>query len=328
MPSNISRGAKHVIKGCLQRSVRTRWTIAMVDEMAWGVGWCQDDDTSFVADEDPLFVDYPSHRSRSSSNSRSRSSSWRGDSPSPPHDQGTSPRRSNPRRSNRSLSTTSSLSTRCTSRSVSRPPIVRYPLSPTYDELSHSVVSASTSLSVPPLDISGSDLIASPGPSPERGRRPKKAGFSPSNQFTPSSAMSSRPSELLARDDLDTDVDMMDNATRWACSITDAAEPTVHCSGTLPSVIERLKAIQEAQSSRTNKRAESTPPASCAWLRRSRPRTTKEEPFSYRAAQVHGAGGFLREPSATPIPITPKAGTRSRSVEYDTHHAFRRPHPH
>jgi hypothetical protein len=323
MPSGISRGAKHVIKGCLERRVRNRWTIAMVDEMAWGVGWHQVDDTSFVADKDPLFVDYPSHRSPSSSNSRSRSSAWRGDSPSPPHDQETSPRRSN-----RSLSTTSSLSTRCTSRSVSRPPVVRYPLSPTYDELSHSMVSASTSLSVPPLDIGGSDLIASPGPSPERGRRPKKAGFLPSNRFTPSSATSSRPSELLARDDLDTDVDMMDNTTRWACSIADVAEATVQCNGTAPSVIERLKATQEAQSSRTNKRAESTPSASGAWLRRSRPRTTKEEPFSYRAAQVHGAGGFLREPSATPIPITPKAGTRSRSVGYDTHHAFRRPHPH
>lgn len=317
MPSGISRGAKHVLKGCLERCVSTRWTIAMVDEMAWGVGWRQVDDTSPVAHKDEFqFVDYPTHRSPSSSNSRSRSCAWRRASPNRPRDEETSPRRSN-----RSLSTASSISTRCTSRSVSRPPVVRYPLSPTYDELSHSVVSASSSLSVPPLDIGGPDLIASPGPSPERGRRPKKAGFSPSNQHTPSLATSSRPSELLSGD-LDTDVEMLDNTARY---ITAVAEATVHRSGAAPSAIERLKAIQEAQPPSKSKRAESTPPASAAWSRKSRPRT-KEDPFSYQAPEIHGAGGFLREPSATPIPITPKAGTRSRSVGYDTYHALRRPH--
>jgi len=321
MPSDISHGAKLVLKGCLERCVHTRWTIAMVDDMAWGVGWQQVDDTTPVTDKDQFeFVDYPSHRS-SSSNSRSHPCAWHGGGSSPSRGAETSLTR----RSNRSVSTGSSLSTRCTSRSISRPPIVRYPLSPTYDELRHSLVSASPSLTVPPLDIGGTDLIASPGPSLERGRRPKKDDFTPSNRFTPSLATSSRPSEF-PRDlagDLYTDVDTMDNTAQWASSITAVAEATGHHCGTVPYAIERLK--QEAQSLRRNKRAGSTPPASGAWSRISRPRT-KEEPSSSQVAEVQGAGGFLREPSAAPLPITPKAGARSRSAGYNTHNAFRRPH--
>ncbi|KAG1719966.1 kinase-like domain-containing protein [Suillus lakei] len=326
MPSDISRGAEHVLKGCLERSVRTRWTIAMVDEMAWGVG-LDDDDTSPVADEDKFeFVDYPNRRSPSLSQSRSRSCAWRDNNPNPSHAEETPLRRSNRSLSRASVSTASSLSTRCTSRSISRPPVVRYQMSPTYDELSHSVVSASTSLSVPPLDIGGPALIASPGPSPERGRRPKKAGFLPPNRCTPSLATSSRPSEYAPDPgDLDADVDMLGDTAQWASSlgINAVAESTAHRSG-MTSAIERLKAIQEALPPQKNKRAESTPPASGAWPRRTRLRI-QEDPSSYRVAEVHGVGGFLRDPSATPVPITPKSGTRSRSVGHDTHHAYR-PH--
>ncbi|KAG0701911.1 kinase-like domain-containing protein [Suillus ampliporus] len=323
MPSGISRGAEHVLRGCLERSVRSRWTIAMVDEKAWGVGWRElddddDDDTSPVADKDEFdFVDYPNNRSTSLSQSRSRSCALRDNYPNPSHDEDAPPRRSKRSLSCASVSTASSLSTRCTSRSISRPPVVRYPLSPTYDELSHSVVSASTSLSVPPLDIGGPALIASPGPSPERGRRPKKAGFLPSNRCTPSLATSSAPSDLAGDLDADADIDVLGDTARWAS--------TVPRSGTMPSAIERLKAIQEAQPPQKNKRAESTPPASGAWPRRSRLRI-KEDHSSYRAAEVHGVGGFLRDPSATPKPITPKGGTRSRSVGHETRRAIRYPH--
>lgn len=326
MPSGISRGAELVLKGCLERSVRTRWTIAMVDEMAWGVG-LDDDDTSPEAEDKFDFVDYSGRRSPSSSQSRSRSCAWRDNNPNPAHAEEAPTRRSKRSLSRASASTASSLSTRCTSRSISRPPVVRYPMSPTYDELSHSVVSASTSLSVPPLDIGGPALLASPGPSLERGRRPKKAGFLPSNRCTPSLATSSRPSEYAPDPgDLDADVDMLGDTARWASTlgVNAVAETTVHRSGTT-SAIERLKAIQEAQPPQKNKRAESTPPASGAWPRRTRLRI-KEDSSSYRAAEVHGVGGFLRDPSATPIPITPKGGARSRSVGHDTNHAYRRPH--
>ncbi|KAJ7599824.1 kinase-like domain-containing protein [Mycena floridula] len=39
VPADIGRGAERVLKGCLDRVVDTRWTIGMVDEIAWGVGW-------------------------------------------------------------------------------------------------------------------------------------------------------------------------------------------------------------------------------------------------------------------------------------------------
>lgn len=47
VPPDVGRGAERVFKGCLERSVHDRWTIAMVDEVAWGVGWgCEGDDVS------------------------------------------------------------------------------------------------------------------------------------------------------------------------------------------------------------------------------------------------------------------------------------------
>lgn len=328
IPSGISRGTELVLKGCLERSVRTRWTIAMVDEMAWGVGLDDNDDTCPVADEDKFeLVDYPSRRSPSLSQSRSRSCAWRDNNPNSSHTDDALPRRTSRSLSHASVSTASSLSTRCTSRSVSRPPVVRYPMSPTYDELSHSVVSASTSLSVPPLDIGGPALLASQVSSPERGRRPKKAGFLPANRCSPSLATSSSQSEYAPDSRyLDADVDVLGDTAHWASTVGNnaVAEPTARRSG-MTTVIERLKAIQEALPSDEHKRAESTPPGSGAWSRRSRLRA-KEDSSSHRAAEVHEVGGFLRDPSATPILLTPKAGTRSRSVGNDTHRAHGRPH--
>lgn len=323
MPSGISRGTEHVLKGCMERRVRTRWTIAMVDEMAWGVGLDDDDDTSHVTEDKFELVDYSSRRSPSLSQSRPR----RDNNPNPSHIEEAPQRRSNRSLSRTSVSTASSLATRCTSRSISRPPVVRYPMSPTYDELSHSVVSASTSLSVPPLDIGGPALLASPGPSPERGRRPKKAGFLPPNRCTSSLATSSRQSEYAPDSrDLDADADVLGDTAHWASTIgiNAIAETTAHRSGTT-AAIERLKAIQETLPPYKHKRAESTPPASGAWPRRLRLRI-KEDPSSYRAAEVHAVGGFLRDSSTTPIPITSQGGTRSRSVGHDTHNAYRRPH--
>ncbi|KAH9891885.1 kinase-like domain-containing protein [Cubamyces lactineus] len=39
MPQGIGRSGEQVLKGCIERSVANRWTIAMVDEVAWGIGW-------------------------------------------------------------------------------------------------------------------------------------------------------------------------------------------------------------------------------------------------------------------------------------------------
>ncbi|KAJ2916117.1 hypothetical protein MD484_g4296, partial [Candolleomyces efflorescens] len=39
LPKDIGRGAERILHGCLERNVPKRWNIAMVDEVAWGVGW-------------------------------------------------------------------------------------------------------------------------------------------------------------------------------------------------------------------------------------------------------------------------------------------------
>lgn len=39
MPTDIGPAAERVLSGCLDMNVASRWTIAMVDEDAWGIGW-------------------------------------------------------------------------------------------------------------------------------------------------------------------------------------------------------------------------------------------------------------------------------------------------
>ncbi|KAG6887724.1 hypothetical protein C0995_013318 [Termitomyces sp. Mi166 len=65
VPSGIGRGAERVLKGCLDRSDITRWNIAMVDEVAWGVGWGPESDDITSADSDEEFQVSSHSRSRS-----------------------------------------------------------------------------------------------------------------------------------------------------------------------------------------------------------------------------------------------------------------------
>ncbi|KDQ49894.1 hypothetical protein JAAARDRAFT_92722, partial [Jaapia argillacea MUCL 33604] len=39
VPRGIGRGAERVLQGCLERNVQSRWTISMIDDVAWGIGW-------------------------------------------------------------------------------------------------------------------------------------------------------------------------------------------------------------------------------------------------------------------------------------------------
>ncbi|KAG2009954.1 STE/STE11 protein kinase [Coprinopsis cinerea AmutBmut pab1-1] len=39
IPADIGRGAERILQGCMERIITKRWTIAMVDEVSWGVGW-------------------------------------------------------------------------------------------------------------------------------------------------------------------------------------------------------------------------------------------------------------------------------------------------
>lgn len=72
MPAGIGRGAERVLKGCMDTTVANRWTISVVDEVGWGVGWGEDGDnaTPELEDETPRSS---SRRSTSVVVSRSRS---------------------------------------------------------------------------------------------------------------------------------------------------------------------------------------------------------------------------------------------------------------
>lgn len=310
MPCNIGRGTARVLKGCLERDVRNRSTIAVVDEIAWDIGLGEADEASH-ADEFE-FADFhnqppTSTRCRSRERSRDRTTPDRSSS---------RPRRS---LSRTSVMTSSSLSTRSTSRSMSRPPTTRLPLATACDQ----VGLASTS-----LDISGSALMSPTSPV-ERGRSPRKVDQLAS-RFAPSIGASTAQSDLGCEPsrggDLYSGTDVLDNTARWAFALglNTIAEVMTHLTGTSSPAVEKLRRIQHTHrcgESKGSKRAESTPPVSSVWpLRRTRA-GIKENSSSLRLGE---STLFLREPSTTPIPIVRKNGTRSRSVGYEPDRTARR----
>ncbi|KAG9308511.1 kinase-like domain-containing protein [Chiua virens] len=323
MPCDIGRGAERVLKGCLEREVRRRWTIAMVDEMAWDIGWGQDEDPSSVPHPDEFeFIDC-----RRPSPSRSRSLRR---SRSPDHQSTLDP----PSRSHRSLSrtsvtTSSSLSTRSTSQSVSRPHTTHLPLPAACVDVGHSLLSSSSAVSSPPpLDIGGSAPI-SPTFSVERGRTMRKADLRLTDRFAPSLGASTVPSEPSRGRETYSSTDVLDNTARWAFALglNTIAEVTAHLSGVSEPAMANLRRIQNQSArysgdSNGSKRAESTPPVSSAWP--ARRVGVRETSPSSRRGESSGAGRFLREPSTTPIPMVRKNGARSRSVGYEPDNAARR----
>jgi MAP/microtubule affinity-regulating kinase len=64
VPAGIGRSAERVLENCLQRSVHLRWTIDMVDDVAWGVGWGAEGDDISV---EPELISCSYSKSRSSS---------------------------------------------------------------------------------------------------------------------------------------------------------------------------------------------------------------------------------------------------------------------
>ncbi|KAJ3921969.1 kinase-like domain-containing protein, partial [Lentinula edodes] len=45
MPSGVGRGTERILQGLMDKDAATRWTVAMVDEVAWGVGWGDEGDS-------------------------------------------------------------------------------------------------------------------------------------------------------------------------------------------------------------------------------------------------------------------------------------------
>ena len=82
MPPDIGLAADRVLGGCLDTNVASRWTIATVDEVAWGIGWASHD-SSPASDDEPDCDSVPMHnRTRTISAVISDSDS---DSDSSPH---------------------------------------------------------------------------------------------------------------------------------------------------------------------------------------------------------------------------------------------------
>lgn len=301
-----------MLKGCLERNVRRRSTIAMVDEIAWDIGWEAADEASSVSHTDEFEFVHRCNQLPTSTRRHSRSLS---------RDHTTLDRPSSrPRRSlsRTSATTSSSLSTRSTSRSVSRPPATCLPLGTACDDISTPLVIGSLAPMSPTFPV-------------DRGRSPRKGDPRLSNRFAPSVGASTARSDLGCEPargrQLYSGTDVLDNTARWASALglNTIAEVTTHLNGASSPAVEKLRRIQNTLfgKSKESKRAESTPPVSSAWGPR-RSRGVKEE-SSLRLGESSCVGGlFLREPSATPIPIVRKNGTRSRSVGYEPNSAARR----
>lgn len=81
IPPGIGRASERVLEGCLEKQVSNRWTIAMVDEVAWGIGWGTDgvDDEHVPSPTRPSPIREKSHHyaqtQRAHAVERSRSSS-------------------------------------------------------------------------------------------------------------------------------------------------------------------------------------------------------------------------------------------------------------
>jgi len=188
VPTDIGRGAERVLKGCLDRSVQDRWTIAMVDDVAWEVGWgSQNDHVSPIDSDEDLPI-----RRKTMPQSRSRSRPADISIPSTPSWQQDQARalaaasRRSSSRAKRSLSRAPLMSSRTTSaRSTSRPTSSRAS-SPSMSVLNNSMMSSS----VISNDFA---LIVSPSSSLERGRRQAKTTLQFSSRSPSPNAVPTTP---------------------------------------------------------------------------------------------------------------------------------------
>ncbi|KAF9464185.1 kinase-like domain-containing protein [Collybia nuda] len=220
VPPGIGRGAERVIKGCLDRSVHTRWSIAMVDEVAWGIGWgTEGDDVTPAESDDEYVASHPDKPAKNPSRSRSR----RPEQPIPENPQW----QHDERRSRPSIEVASRRSSSRMQRSISRAPVLtsrsssgrnmmgrsmsrhsRAP-SPTFSGLNNPILVNPRSTTPSRTSVfQDSALVTTPPLSLERGRRLRKVhGHSPSPSpspsavpSTPTDSRSLAPTEVLETD--------------------------------------------------------------------------------------------------------------------------------
>ncbi|KAF9013335.1 kinase-like domain-containing protein [Cyathus striatus] len=193
-PKDVGRGAERVLQGCLERCIANRWTIARVDEVAWGIGWGVEGD-DVTEEEEEQIQSSEEWKKQTTSESRSRSIrtsiSSNHDYPRSRPSLEAAERRSSSR-ANRSLSR-APVSPRSTSRSISLSRS-RRPPSPSLSVLHNAIMGSG--VATPPMSRSSSSsakdsaILASPSSFIERGRRPLKnrrdtTSRSPSPSLTP-----------------------------------------------------------------------------------------------------------------------------------------------
>jgi MAP/microtubule affinity-regulating kinase len=65
VPQDIGRAAERILQGCLEKNISNRWNIAMVDDVAWGVGWgAEGDDATHTKPDDEPELQHTNSRSR------------------------------------------------------------------------------------------------------------------------------------------------------------------------------------------------------------------------------------------------------------------------
>lgn len=324
MPEGIGRGAKRVLQGLLDRSVQDRWTVEMVDEVAWGIGWGD------AGDEAPCPTEMlPPTRSRS----RSRPASFPEHALADEHDSPQSPGVDKPSASrSRSGRSRSRLSAFHPYQHDQRFPTHHHdPPEPSLSGLHSSILrSVSTSSSSSNcLSSVGSPQSAAPSHSAERGRAylgrnmasSSRSRSPPETPITPidvSAALATRgrkasraavPSSPLESGCLahlpETDAPIPEETTsfsRWVSS-PDSEERRVTRSASRDNYSRTRPSILKSDVRSQAARAGSVPPHSLCSM-----------PWSAQSFQLQDA----RILASTPGSVRGKtAASRSRSVGFD-----------
>lgn len=187
MPVDIGLAAQRVLTGCLDTNVASRWSIAMVDEVAWGIGWSSHESSPASYDEADCDSVPVHNRTRTISVVIS-------DSGSPPHIHDVIPEESliSGRRSRDSSSSSSSSSS---SRSASPVGYIPASLSSLNDSiLGTDTARSASNLSTPNSLARGRQLTKiSPDRAFSRSLSPSMAPLTPLDFFDESDSRSRRP---------------------------------------------------------------------------------------------------------------------------------------
>ncbi|KAI1783565.1 kinase-like protein [Ganoderma leucocontextum] len=351
MPQDVGRCAEQALRGCIERSVPNRWTVAMVDEVAWGIGWgSAADDVTPPSDPEKVVS------SRSPSQSAVKTSK-----DSAVEDRSTSrPARSTSR---------STSAVRTASRSKSRPSFEnRYhhpllntsahaahltPTQPNLSVLTNAILRSSSGSSSDDSSTQDSAIVIPPEPVPscERGRAPRARVH-----LNPSTSRSRSPNEMpatprdssldafrrrkaspsgpsLSTPDLEhslPELDTVDEDARWALSpdresARSRSRYAGSSSGSGSASRSRGRAFSRSRDElRKAMRNESMPPVlspthPSAWVRA--PAVAREQGSFYGTGSVTGVIA-----PATPMAIPGAAqGARSKSLGPDSGTGLYRP---